>query len=46
MVFSFSLHSLSYLLDQTKLNSKFDLDGTHMNPLYLYAVERELGKYF
>jgi hypothetical protein len=32
--------------DKSKLNPKFDLDGTHMNPHYLYAMERELNKVF
>jgi hypothetical protein len=32
--------------DRKDLNPKFFLDGTHMNPLYLYAVERELNKFF
>jgi len=28
--------------DKTKLNPQFDLDGTHMNPTYLYLIENTL----
>lgn len=31
--------------DNSNLNPKFTLDGTHMNPLYISSIERELKKY-
>jgi hypothetical protein len=45
-----SFHWLDFLPDLLTnnlqdLNSSYELDGTHLNPSYLYLLEREMNKY-